>query len=687
MLYLDMETYSELDLRKVGSQRYTRECSVLLLSWAVDDGPVLTWDATGVSMLPGALHAAFRDPTVELCAHNAAFDRNVLKHALGYDVPVERWHCTMAQALAHGLPGGLAALGDVFDMRDRKLSDGGALIHLFCKPQPATRLVRRATRETHPARWADFVRYCERDVVAMRDLRTAMPMWNYMPGSPERLLWNLDQRINDHGFAVDLELAQAAMLAAQVAATASKREVATLTHGAVASASQRDRLLEYARRIHGAQLGDLRAPTLGKQLAALDLPEDLRTLLELRAEAATASTAKYAAVVNAAVGGRLRGTMQWCGAARTGRWAHRQFQPGNLKRPDRDMPHEVVEHLTAATKAGVLGLAHAEPMRALANCVRGCIVAPPGSKLVISDLSNIEGRVLAWLADERWKLDAFASYDKGTGADLYKLAYSRAMRVELTDVGPYQRQIGKTMELALGYAGGVGAFVTLATALGLDLDELASAVLAAAAPAAVEQARGLHAWYVRMKRSTYDLEPRVWIACEVLKSAWREAHGATVALWALLQAAVERALDEPGVTHKAGRWLRVRASGDWVRVRLPSGRQLCYMHMQRDAGALSFMGVNQFTRKWSRLRTYGGSLVENACQAVARDTMALAMAPAMELGYQVVLTVHDELVTETADDDTHTVRELSTVLSTTPGWAPGLPLAAAGFETYRYRKG
>jgi DNA polymerase bacteriophage-type len=329
----------------------------------------------------------------------------------------------------------------------------------------------------------------------------------------------------------------------------------------------------------------------------------------------------------------------------------------------------------------------ADLMEVIANAVRGCIVAAPGKKLCIADLSNIEGRKLAWLAGERWKLKAFAAYDTGEGHDLYIMAYARAFGIDPADVQKWQRQIGKVMELGLGYEGGVAAFLTFAAVYNMDLQELADAVWAAArGTQALEDALGMWKWAEKKKR-TLGLPMDVYVACELLKKAWRDAHPMTVQLWHAAGDAVRSAIGRPGETFPIGNHLKARRDGAWLRIRLPSGRYLCYLHPEvADDGQISYMGVDQYTRRWKRIKTYGGKLIENCTQAAARDVMAAGMQVAEDRGYPIVLSVHDELLTETPDSPDFTHEELAGIMATAPAWAEGIPLAAAGFETYRYRK-
>lgn len=662
-LFLDLETYSETPI-KHGVHAYAEKAEVLLFAYAIDDGPVHVVDMANPNAddPPFPLMRLDRSTTT-FVMHNSGFDRVVLKHALGIDIPVERIHDTMVQALAHSLPGSLGTLSAIFGLPADQAKDkeGKKLINLFCKPRPQTSKERRATRDTHPREWQQFIEYARLDIEATRAIYKKLPPWNY--SGRELSLWGLDQRINDRGFAVDIGLARAAISAVDQTQRTLATRTRSATGGAVESASRRDALLAYILREHGVELPDMQAGTLERRIADPDLPEPVRELLAIRLQASTTSTTKYKALINAVSSdGRLRGTLQFCGASRTGRWAGRTFQPQNLARPN--MKQADIDYGIEAIKAGCADLLFENVMELASNAVRGCIVAPEGKKLVISDLSNIEGRVLAWLAGEEWKLKAFREFDQGTGHDLYKLAYARSFSVPPEEVTKDQRQLGKVQELALGYQGAVGAFSSMAALYGMELPE-----------------------------------ERV---LQVVK-AWRKANPNITSFWYELEDAVKQALVSDGELRC--RKLTVRRDKGWLRIILPSGRSLCYPAPRVENGKLSYMGMNSYTKRWERIATYGGKLVENCTQAVARDVMAANMQRIEDAGYEIVLSVHDELITESSllvDGVTKKVHDtgwllpsgevvplskhLSALLATNPEWSEGLPLAAGGFETYRYRK-
>ena len=704
LIYLDTETYSEVPI-KDGTYAYTAACEVMLLTWAVEGGEVQCWDATRDEM-PKALRALLTDTAQIIIAHNSMFDRNVLRYALGIDTPLERWWDTMAQAYSHGLPGSLDELGEIFGLRKDhvKIKDGKRLIYLFCKPRPTSSTYVRATKETHPQEWAAFIDYAKADITAMRELHKRLPRWNYKPGTAEHALWCLDQKINDRGIPVDVKFAQAALRAVAKEQRALKSKTADMTGGELGSTTQRNATLEYLLREYGVYLPDMRKDTVQRRVNDQSLPAALRDLLTIRLQASSTSSSKYKSLLKAvSADGRLRGTKQFRGAARTGRWAGRTFQPDNLPRYNLDVvagemqvPITEVEDVldtylstgASVISAGCEDLVFGNVMALASNCVRSAVAAPQGKKFVVADLANIEGRVLAWIAGEDWKLQAFRDYDKGEGPDLYVLAYARAFAMGADQVSKQQRQVGKMLELMSGYQGGVGAYVTGAATYNMDLADMARRARGGISSDVWSQATKFYDWIYKNGGATYLLSPEVFCVCDSLKRMWRAANPKIAALWGAVENNVRCAVMTPGETVVEGR-LKFRADGKWLRIGLPSGRVLCYpgVEIGKEKGALSYQGTNPYTRKWSKVCTYGGKLVENIVQAVACDVLASSMQPAEDAGYEIVLHVHDELVTETPDSTEFTAGRLSEIMAASPAWAPGLPLAAAGFEATRYKKG
>ncbi len=771
ILWLDFETYCETPI-KHGVYAYAQKVEIMIAAFALDDGPVTVWDATQNPDMPSELKAALLDEGRLVFAHNSNFDRTVLNAVYPHLCPaIERWRDTMVMALAHSLPASLGALCEVLKVPTdlAKDKDGRRLILQFCKPLGKNRKLRRATKESHPADWDRFVSYAGSDILAMRECYNRMPKWNSTPA--EIGLWHLDQRINDRGVAIDVDLAKAAVRATQQEQERLAYQTRIMTLGMVTSATQRDATLDYLRDC-GVNLPDLQKATVRDYLAFGDLPTEARELLTVRMQSASTSTAKYDTLIKAVTADdRLKGTLQFCGASRTGRWAGRTFQPQNLGRPT--LKNTAIEVGIAAIKAGIEELVADNVMELLSSAVRGCIVAPKGRKLVIADLSNIEGRVLAWLAGETWKIDAFKMYDtlkrdadgnliptgkhddpwERMGHDLYKLAYAKSFGVDAGSVTKDQRQVGKVMELALGYQGSVGAFVTFAAAYGIDLEQMAETAKPAINIGAWESSKGMYQWAIERGMETFGLSETAWIVCDVFKAAWRQAHPAVASYWKTVETAVQAAVMCPGdviciggdfdlveqiakaqverkfagmpghyrrghfrtlsngnqqvwvspcwvdetgketklgvrvISKRQGPTIAITSQGSWLRIRLPSGRYLCYPTVKvDDKGKISYFGVNQFTKRWSKQDTYGGKIVENITQAVARDVLAYSMPTIEEAGYNICLTVHDEVISETPDEAEYNSDVLASIMSTTHDWAEGLPLAAAGFDTYRYRK-
>lgn len=669
----DLETWSSTPIT-AGSWRYAASARVMLWAYAIGDATVQVWDLTTGAPMPEDLAAVLADPECIHVWHNGGmFDLPVLQLALGITFDLTRVHDTLVIALAHGLPGSLGQLCDIFKLPvDKAKSKAGRrLIRLFCMPHKTGKIF---NRETYPAGWQEFIDYAALDIESMREIYRKLPKWNLT--ETERKLWTADQTINARGFAIDMDLVHAAIAGIEAEQGRLTEETQDMTLGMVTSTTQRDRLLDYMAQVYGVTPDDLRAATVEKMLADEAMPPDLRELLQVRLQATTSSTAKYRTLERSVSDdNRLRGTKQFCGASRTGRWAGRLFQPDNL--PRGSMPAHVVEAGITTMKDGevVEPLAFGSVMELASNALRGCIVAPAGKVLAVADLANIEGRVLAWLGGEQWKLDAFAR-----GEDLYKITAGRILGKSPADITKHERQsVGKVSELALGFGGGPGAFVTFAQAYGIDIDKLAETARGTLDGSVVQESAESWEWMLREKRDTLGLSQQTWIGIDAIKRAWRKAHPATVKFWRDLEENARKAIERPGDEFHAGRVSFLRNAA-WLRMILPSGRSVCYPAPTVEDG-ISYMGVNQYTRRWERIRTYSGKLSENATQAVARDVLAHGLLLAEQSGFAPVLHVHDEIIAENC-----TAHELAAVMSTNPAWAEGLPLAAEGFESARYRK-
>lgn len=727
LIYCDLETFSECNLPKCGAHRYAEDPSteVLLWGYAIGNEPAKVWDVANDILMPDDLMQALADVKAgkaKTVWHNGMnFDANVLRAVMGIDLPPEVVIDTMVLAYECGLPGALGDLSVVFrlDKDHAKDTDGRRLVQLFCKPQPEGRKIRRATAQTHPEDWKKFVNYCRKDVEAERDLFKRMPKFNVTV--EERALQCLDARINNRGMKIDLALARAAVALSEKYKVKLNAKTQELTNGAINSATQTQAMIETIEGLFGIKLKNLQKSEVSRLIEMDGLPEPMKELLRVRLSSAKSSVTKYKALLAATCSdGRLRGTLQFRGASRTGRYAGRLFQPQNLARQTRKAKE--LEFATEAALDGTLPLFYPDEVpEILSEILRGVITVEDGHRMVVADYSNIEGRVLAWVAGERWKLDAFREYDvvmdinggwvtpaelqAGThaplkydadgelthrGHDLYKMAYAKAFGVKPEDVTKPQRQMGKVLELAMGYGGGPGAFVVFATSYGIDLKELARAVLPTVPQFVMDEAVSAYEWARSDKRRLCGLTRDVWLACDSLKRLWRRSNPSIVRLWKALSEACITALKEKrGAQVNCPQDVRIEVRGNWLLLRLPSGRYLCYASprvLDDAAGTWTYMGIHQRTRKWQRLETYGGKVVENMIQGIAADVLTASLSRLEVAGFHPVLSVHDEVLTECPDTDFYTHERMQRIMCEQLPWSKGLPLAAAGFDSKRYHK-
>lgn len=720
-LFLDFETFSEADLKKVGSYAYAEHptTEVLICTYAFDDEPVQVWDCTDGSDMPGDLHRALRrlvkpNSRIKMVWHNGGlFDRLIMKHCWGFDIPVSNTIDTMIWAFRHALPGSLDALCEVLGVSADNAKDkrGKALIQRFSKPTPKNYKIRRYTAETHPDEWALFIKYAVSDITAMREVFHKLPRWGNSEFE-DRVL-ELDQLINDRGFKVDVALAEAAIEAVEKH-KAQLQEEAQRKYGG--SLTGKDflpilRELAPAHRIHNAQKS-----TLNDLLADDDLPDDARTIIEMRLGAASTASTKYnPLLLGRSSDDRRRGCIQYGGAKRTLRFAGKGFQPQNLAR---GYYHD--EELDKGISALLKGRAHRrfDVAKLTASTVRSCIIPEEGHKFVVADYSNVEGRGLAWLAGEDDLIEVFVN-----GVDVYKKLASTVFNVSYDDVTKGQRQIAKAMVLGLGYAGGVGAFVTFAKNLGLDLNDMTRTldgtfpdhIWAATARgyewARIQEAKRPPRPGEKDDRPSYILDKKVWRTCDALKRMYREANPAIVQFWRDIEDAAMAAIRNPGKEFTAGpRGVKFsrnvetdnngnKVAGWWLRMTLPSGRVMSYpgvglsVSKETDEDGkvstnvrIKYQGENQLTRQWGFQYTYSGKLVENCTQALCRDLLANALLNVEANGYPIVLHVHDEIICETPDTPEYNVAELERLMCELPEWAEGFPLVAEGAEMKRYAK-
>lgn len=758
LLYLDLETFSEADLKKVGSYAYAEHPSteILLAIYALDDDDVHCWDCTDDSRMPDELRRALRHVQrhkAKIVGQNfLMFDRLVIKNVWDMELDPRDIIDTMVCAFRHSLPGSLAGLCEVLQIDEDLAKDksGKALINRFSKPTPKNYKIRRYDRTTHPEEWKAFIKYGISDITSMREVYHSLPQWGNIEF--ENTVLAVDQRINDRGFYVDTALANAAIDAVkqhkiELQAEANAKWGAGLT-GAAFLPTLRDLANKGDLGRKWFDIPNAQKSTLNDLLSDDDLPDDARTIIEMRLGASSTASTKYnPLLLGLSADGRRRGCLQYGGASRTLRFAGKGFQPQNLARGYYDddpedkvirMPGESDKHyflrkyaLSTGIDMLLKGRAHwaYDVSKLTATTVRSCVVPTPGNKLLVADYSNVEGRGLAWLAGEKTALATFEA-----GLDIYCVTAGKMFGLDPDHIKKMRkdlRQIGKACELGLGYGGGVAAFLTFAKNLGLDLYAMAETMkgtfpdhIWAAAKRGYEYARiqeknkkGFNGQ--KAERPSYDLPKNVWLTCDSIKRMWRESHPATCQFWSDLESAAMNAIKDPGTAYWAGAAVREngdraikitrtftkekgeRVPGWWLKVELPSGRVLSYpgvgisVEKQIDEDddrteyreRIRYMGQNQTTRQWSKQYTYGGKLSENVTQALCRDLLAYALVNVeLNMKWPIVLHVHDEIVCDVPKTDEYSIQGLISKMCELPSWAGGFPLAATGDELMRYAK-
>ena len=655
-LFVDIETYSSVDITKSGAFKYIEspDFEILLIAYAWNDGPVHVLDLTNPFDIEtaeemGDVAAGLQDPGTVKVAHNSAFERAAFARYLKREMPPEEWEDTMILAAYNGLPMSLDAAGAALQLQDQKMKEGTALISYFCKPcKPTISNGGRTRNLPHhaPEKWERFKAYAARDVETMRLIYKRLS--SYPVTDFERQVWALDARINERGVLVDMGLAQAAIDVDEAFKTEHVDELSKLTGlDNPNSVAQLKGWLEAVglscESLNKASVADLKK-------AATD--PTTRRVLELRSLLGKTSTKKYEAMVNAAgADNRVRGITQYYGAGRTGRWAGRLVQLQNLPQNHLAAIHEVRE-IVRAKDLDTLELLYDSVPDVLSQLIRTALVAKPGHTFLVSDYAAIEARVIAYLAGEKWRMDVFAE-----GGDIYCSSASQMFKVPVVKhgVNGHLRQKGKVAELACGYGGGVSALKAFgADKMGLAEEEMQDIV-----------------------------------------TQWRAASPTIPKLWRAVEQGAKRALERPGQwvmvlrpNHIPGTSdcvVKYRKDADALRCKLPSGRILTYWGARLDNdGSICFMGQNQTTRKWEKTGTWGGKLVENIVQAVARDCLAVAMVKLEAAGYDIVFHVHDEVVIE-APDGSHW-EDAAAIMGESIDWAPGLLLRGDGYETKFYMK-
>lgn len=639
-LSIDIETYSEASLSSTGVYRYAADQSftILLFAYSVDAGEVQIVDLAQGEHLPAEVEAALSDPAVEKWAFNAQFERVCLSAYLGERLDPRGWYCSMVWSTYAGIPLNLAGVAQALHLEAEKMSEGKDLIRKFSQPCKATKTNGGRTRnlpEHAMEDWETFKAYCIRDVEVERAIASRLSPLP-MPVFEWENYWR-DQRFNDMGVGIDVELASKAVEADLEIKEALYTQMKHWT--GVENPQSVTQLLGWLQE-HGAQL-----PSLAKADVASALEEadgNVADVLAARLEIAKSSVKKYEKMLDCVCpDGRAHGLLQFMGAGRTGRWAGRLVQVQNLPRQTFGDLEEAAA-LVKAGQADMLAPLWGSAPNVLSELIRAAFVAAPGSRFLVADFSAIEARVIAWLAGEQWVLDLFKN-----GGDIYCETGTRMFGQEVKKHSPL-RQRAKVAVLACGYQGGVGALKAMGgEKLGLSEDEMASIV-----------------------------------------DAWRKANPRIAQMWWDVNRAALEAIKN-GTSQMVGRIKVYQKLGALV-IALPSGRELIYpsprVGENRFGGeSITFMGLG-LNRKWGRIETYGGKLVENIVQATARDVLAHSMATLEAAGYPTVMHVHDEVITE-VPYGRGSVKELCALMSQGPKWSKGLPLAAEGFESTYYKKG
>lgn len=675
-LHIDFETYSEADLKNVGAWAYSMHPSteVLMLAWAFNDAAPVIW-TPGEELPQWAWdmkhHGVEKGAPFRLTAWYDFFELCIMRNVLKWPIPPpEYWADTAAKAAVFALPRGLDRCGVALGLglEAAKDKEGKNLINIFSKPKVSTKKTNkgeliRTLPADEPELFNRFKMYCIRDVIAERNIDKLLP--ELQPRT--RQLWELDRAINLRGVHFDMEAVNNAIATREKAKAIAINKVADQTIGLLENIASRNQFLEYLEYL-GVPLENAQKEYLKRMVTELkgrltkatlksldylasDRPAEIShaiDIIKLRLEVCRSSLAKYDKLVGIVDDtSRAYGLLRFHGAS-TGRWSGNLFQPQNLPRKSLDLPDLCIDILKQQDPEAVEMLFD-DCLRAISYCLRGTITATPGNRLVVSDFSQIESRVLAWLAGAVDKLEAFKNK-----LDIYKVNAAAAFKIEYDAVDKEQRQIGKVIELACGYQGALGAFKEF------------SKVYEVVIP---------------------DDEAKVLI------NNWRKGNPKITSYWTNIEAAAVKAVGNPGSIQRVKNvGFKVAGSGNtsFLICILPSGRYIAY-HRPRlieskfDRQQVEYMGVNSMTKKYTRQRTYGGKLVENITQATAMDLMGEAMISIDAAGYPITLTVHDEVKAD-VPIGFGSLEEFNEIMETIPKWAAGLPIAAEGYEAKRYKK-
>lgn len=649
ILTQDIETFSDQDLTKTGVYRYVESSAfeVMLLSFALNDGPVQVVDLTAGEQPPDWYVKALSNPKVLKAAFNANFERTCLAKHFGVEMPPEQWRCTSVLALTLGLPGRLGDVARVCGLPEdkQKMGIGAGLIRYFCIPCKPTKKNGERTRNLphhEPARWQLFKEYCARDVEVEREIRNKLCRW--APNETEQRFWALDQRINDRGMRVDMQLVEAAIAIDDAIREKLTAEFLQLT--GIAKATQVGRLKKWLEQELDTTLESLNKEDVKAILKTTD-DDAVRRAIALRQQLSKSSVAKYRAIARSVCSdNRVRGLLQFYGANRTGRFAGRIVQIQNLPKSDLGYGDlKLARELVKARDVGTLALCFGSVPGILSELIRTVFIPSPGKVFAVVDFSAVEARGLAWGAQEPWRLEVFRTHGK-----IYEASAEQMFKLPKGSVdkrSPY-RQRGKVAELALGYQGAAGALITMgALKMGLTEEDLPGLV-----------------------------------------KAWRDANPNVKQLWWDMERDAKRTVQAKRAHGRKGFYMFSYESG-MLFLELPSGRKLVYAKPKVEKGGdfenVTYDGLNQETKQWQRIESYGGKWVENWCQATCRDVLRDALLDMDNAGiFDIVGHVHDEAIAEVdAPVRLHAAEE---IFGRGRPWAPGLPLKGDGFVSDFYRK-
>ncbi|WP_102400185.1 DNA polymerase [Haloimpatiens massiliensis] len=653
-LGIDVETYSSVDIAKAGAYKYCEspDFEILLFAYAFDDDPVQIVDFAQDEELPQEVVEALDNPTILKTAFNANFERNAISNDMYFPngMPPEQWECTMIKALTLGLPGSLDMVGKALKFEDdkQKMKEGKSLIQYFCKPCKPTKTNGKRTRNLPKhdlEKWELFKKYCKRDVEVERNIRKLLSRYETL--EEEQELWQLDQHINDRGINTDLTLIEKA-IECDTDYTKRLMHVATKLTG-LENPNSPAQIKKWICARVGHEIKSLNKtsiPGLIEEAESLEKHEVIQ-MLELRKLMAKTSIKKYETMQNArCIDGRVRGLLQFYGANRTGRWAGRLVQVQNL--PQNHLPDlDDARNFVREGKFDTVEFLYDSIPDTLSQLIRTAFIPGDGNRFIVSDFSAIEARVIAWFAGEQWRQEVF----KNNG-DIYCASASQMFRVpvEKHGINGHLRQKGKIAELALGYGGSVGALTSMG-ALNMGLKE-------------------------------EELKPLV--------DSWRSANPSITKLWWDVDKAAKKAIKErTTVCMQYG--LKFIYDPGVLFVQLPSGRKLAYIrpkiepHETFSGDKITYEGMEQTSKQWTRINTYGPKLVENIIQATARDCLGVTMQRVEEAGYPIVMHVHDELVMD-VPKEFGSLEDVNSIFAEPIEWAPGLLLNADGYECNYYMK-